>query len=422
MAITQQELGTRIRAAREASRMTQDQVAKNLGVSRPTVVQIEAGNRSVSSLDLDKVAYLFGRDLREFVAESFQAEDTLAALFRAQPDVVEQPATMEKMREKLRECMALGRELTNLERLVGIDRDLSAVATYTRQAPRNRWEAIQQGQRLAAEERRRLGLGSAPLPDLADLLESQGVRTGLVKLPEDVSGLTLSERNIGLFVVANRAHHHLRRRFSFAHEYAHVVVDRDRSGLVSRASDRDDLIEVRANSFAASFLMPEEGVRQFVAGLGKGSPSRAYAEVFDESGSVDAEGRSEPGSQAVQLYDVVQVAHYFGVSRLAALYRLRNLRLVSAAEFERQKALDDSGKGKQLADLLGLPEPDDAIVRNEFRHRFLGLALEAYRREEISRGKLRELATMVDLTADDLDRLVQDAGLDDDEPALAPTR
>ena len=419
MAITQQELGTRIRAAREASRMTQHQVAKHLGVSRPTVVQIEAGNRSVSSLDLDKVAYLFGRDLREFVAESFQAEDTLAALFRAQPDVVEQPAAMEKMREKLRECMALGRELTNLERLVGIDRDLSAVATYTRQAPRNRWEAIQQGQRLAAEERRRLGLGSAPLPALADLLESQGVRTGLVKLPEDVSGLTLSERNIGLFVVANRAHHHLRRRFSFAHEYAHVVVDRDRSGLVSRVSDRDDLIEVRANSFAASFLMPEEGVRQFVANVGKGSPSRTYAEVFDEAGSVDAEGRSEPGSQAVQLYDVVQLAHYFGVSRLAALYRLRNLRLASAAEFGEIKALDDAGKGRQLAELLGLPEPDDSIVRNEFHHRFLGLALEAYRREEISRGKLKELATMVDLTADDLDRLVKDAGLDDGEPALA---
>ena len=332
--------------------------------------------------------------------------------------MVEQPAVM----EKLRECMALGRELTNLERLVGIDRDLTAVATYTRQAPRNRWEAIQQGQRLAAEERRRLGLGSAPLPDLADLLETQGVRTGLVELLEDVSGLTLSDRNIGLFVVANRAHHHLRRRFSFAHEYAHVVVDRDRSGLVSRASDRDDLIEVRANSFAASFLMPEEGVRQFVAGLGKGRPSRTYAEVFDEAGSVDVEGRSEPGSQAVQLYDVVQLAHYFGVSRLAALYRLRNLRLVSAAEFEQLKALDDAGKGRQLAELLGLPEPDDSIVRNEFRHRFLGLALEAYRREEISRGKLKELATMVDLTAEDLDRLVEDAGLDDDEPALARTQ
>ena len=137
------------------------------------------------------------------------------------------------------------------------------------------------------------------------------MRTGIVKLPEDVSGLTLSDRNIGLFVVGNRAHHHLRRRFSFAHEYAHVVVDRDRAGLVSRTTDRDDLVEVRANAFAAGFLMPEEGVRQFIAGLGKGKPSRAYAEVFDEAGSVNVEGRSGPGTQAVQLYDVVQIAHHF---------------------------------------------------------------------------------------------------------------
>jgi Zn-dependent peptidase ImmA (M78 family)/DNA-binding XRE family transcriptional regulator len=408
MAITQQELGHRIRTAREVCRMTQDDAAKHLGVSRPTFVQIEAGNRSVSSLELDKLAYLFGRDIREFVADSFQEQDALAALFRAQADVAGQPAVL----EKLRECMAIGRELTNLERLVGLDRDLAAVASYSMPSPRNRWEAIQQGQRLAEEERRRLGFGSAPVPDLGELLESQGVRTGLVDLPEDISGLTLSGREVGLFVVANRAHHRLRRRFSLAHEYAHVVVDRERFGLISRASDRDDLVEVRANAFAANFLMPEDGVRQFVAGLGKGKPSRLYAEIFDESESLNIEGRSEPGTQAVQLYDLVQLAHHFGVSRLSSLYRLRNLRLVTEAEFGHLKTLEDAGKGKQLARRLGLPEPDHGEMRSEFKHRFLGLALEAFRRDEISRGKLRELASMVGLVRSDLDKLIEDAGID----------
>lgn len=99
--------------------MPQDDAAKHLGVSRPTFVQIEAGNRSVSSLELDKLAYLFGRDIREFVTDVFHEEDSLTALFRAQPAVVGEPAVL----DKLRECMALGRELTNLERVVGIDRD-----------------------------------------------------------------------------------------------------------------------------------------------------------------------------------------------------------------------------------------------------------------------------------------------------------
>jgi transcriptional regulator with XRE-family HTH domain len=396
--------------------MTQDEAARQLGVSRPTFVQIEAGNRSVSSLELDKLAFLFGRDIREFMTDSFQEEDPLSALFRTQAEVVGQPAVL----EKLRECMALGRELTNLERLVGIDRDLSAIASYPLPIPKSRWEAIRQGQRLAEEERRRLGLGHASLPDLSELLESQGVRTGLVDLPEDISGLTLSERKIGLFVVANRAHHYLRRRFSFAHEYAHVVADRDRFGLISRASERDDLVEIRANAFAASFLMPEDGVRQFVAGLGKGRPSRAFAEIFDEAGSLNVEGRSEPGTQALQLYDVVQLAHHFDVSRLSMLFRLRNLRLVAEAECKHLMALDEQGKGKQLAELLGLPEPDHAEMRSEFKHRFLGLALEAFRRDEVSHGKLRELVAMVGLAADDLAQLVEDAGLDPDSTRPSP--
>ncbi len=396
--------------------MTQDDAAKHLGVSRPTFVQLEAGKRSVSSIELDKLAYLFGRDIREFVADSFQEEDSLSALFRAQLAVVGEPFVL----EKLRECMAIGRELTNLEHLVGIDRDLATVASYPLPSPKTRWEAVQQGQRLAEEERRRLGLGNAPLPDMGELLESQSVRTGLVDLPDDVSGLTLSDRKVGLFVVANRAHHYLRRRFSFAHEYAHVVADRERFGLISRASERDDLIEVRANAFAANFLMPEDGARQFVAGLGKGKASRAFAEVFDEAGSLNVEGRTEPGTQALQLYDVVQLAHHFGVSRLSSLFRLRNLRLVTAAEFDHLKALDDQGKGKQLAELLGLPEPDHTEMRSEFKHRFLGLALEAFRRDEVSHGKLRELVAMVGLAADDLDQLIEDAGIDADASSPTP--
>lgn len=140
--------------------------------------------------------------------------------------------------------------------------------------------------------------------------------------------------------------------------------------------------------------MPENGVRLFISRLGKGKPSRTYADVYDEAGTVNVEGRAAPGSQTVQLYDVVQLAHYFGVSRLSSLYRLRNLRLVTETEFNQLKAADDAGEGKQVADFIGLPEPDHTDLRNKFHHRFLGLALEAFRREQISRGKLTELAQM----------------------------
>ena len=407
MPITPNELSRRIRASREACGLTQEQVAEHLGVSRPTVVQIEQGKRSVSSLELDRLAHLFGRDIREFVAEHFEGADALAALFRAEAAVLDQPAVV----EALRDCVAIGRELRNLQQLLGTENATGAAAAYSLPSPSSRWEAIQQGDRLAQDERRRLGLGATALPDLAELLETQGVCTGLVDLPDDVSGLTLNDSKVGLFVIANRAHHVLRRRFSFAHEYAHVLADRDRFGLISRGSDRSNLVEVRANVFAAGFLMPEEGVRAFLAGLGKGKPSRHSSMVFDETTSIRVEGRTPPGSQAVQLYDVVQLAHHFGTSRIACLYRLRNLQLISEAELENLRGLDDSGRGRDLAAALGLQEPDHDEARNWFLHRVLGLALEAYRREEISRGKLVELAAMLDVDRDFVAVLLDEAGL-----------
>ena len=264
---------------------------------------------------------------------------------------------------------------------------------------------------------RRAGHGAAP--DMVELLETQGVRTAVVDLPPDVSGLTLSDGQVGLFIVANAAHHAWRRRFSFAHEYAHVLVDRDRSGLISRSSQKNDLPEIRANAFAAAFLMPREGVRQFVTGLGKGRASRAYADVFDDADAIAVEGRSEPHSQDFQVYDLVQIAHHFGVSRVSALYRLQNLRLIAEEEFARLKESDDAGHGRKVADLLGLPDPDPA-VRNEFRHRFVGLGLEAYRRHQITRGKLVELGAMVDLDAQATNQLIEQGGLGDDSDDSEP--
>lgn len=409
MPLNQKELGRRLRVAREACRMTQEAVAERLGVSRSTVAQMELGNRAVTSLELDRLAGLYGRDIREFFIDEFQEESALVALFRAHPDVVEQG----DVADALRHCVALGREVTNLERLLGIDWDLGAVAVYPVPPPRTKWQAIQQGDRVAEEERRRLRLGMAPIANVAEVLEPQGVRTALVNLPEDVSGLTLSHSSVGLFVVANRGHHILRRRFSYAHEYAHVLLDRDRLGLISRAADRDELLEVRANAFAACFLLPEDGIRQFMTTIGKGAASRQTAGVFDEAGVVEARIRTAPRSQDVQLYDVVELAEHFGVSRLAALYRLRNLGLLTEAELEALKQQEETGRGRELASLLELREPDHEAARNEFRHRFLNLALEAFRRGEISRAKLAELAKMVDLGADELNHLLRQTGLDD---------
>lgn len=407
MGVSLREMGRRLRTARESCGLTQEDVARRLGVSRPTVAQIELGNRAVTTIELDKLAYLFGRDIQEFLAEDFEEEDALAILFRAEPEI----AHHEDVAESLRSCIALGREVTNLEVLLGIDREFAGAVSYQVSAPRSRWDAIQQGERVAEQERRRLGLGWAPCPPLPELLETQGVRTGIVDLPEEISGITISNQRVGLFIVANRRHAPARRRFSFAHEYAHVLFDRRMKGIVTRASDRDELVEVRANSFAAAFLMPSEGVRQFVNALGKGQPSRAIAQVYDEEGAVQAEGRAAPGSQDLQLYDLVHIAHYFGVSRLAALFRLRNLKLVTQAEMDELKSADEAGYGLELARLFNLSDAEDRDAADTFRHRVLGLAMEALRRDLITVTKLTGVAALLGMRDEEVTQLLDRSGL-----------
>ena len=194
MELTREELGRRIRSARETCGLTQEQLGDSAGLTRVAVGQIEAGARSVSSLELDRLAHAVGRDIKSFFAKSFVERDALSALFRSDEEVAEQAELLKALQDSL----ALGREMTNLERLLAIDRAQLLTASYELPIPKSRWDAIQQGQKVAAEERQRLGLGAAPIGDLSELLESQGVRTGIVSLPENISGLTLVDATIGV--------------------------------------------------------------------------------------------------------------------------------------------------------------------------------------------------------------------------------
>jgi len=392
MPVNQEEIGRRLRAAREAASLTQEQAGGRIGLSRSAIAQIELGNRSVSSIELDRLGFLYGRDIRDFFSEEFAREDSLLALFRADPDIAAQPETG----DALRRCVALGRELTNLERLVGVlDESLCAVR-YAVPEPRFRYEAIKQGAGLADQERRRLSLGDAPIEDISELLQRQGIRTGMIDLPGDVSGLSFFDRKIGPFAIANRRERIVRRTFSFAHEYAHVLVDCDSRGIISRAGDRDGLREVRANAFAANLLLPEAGVRQFLAELGKGGESRLFVETpTDDDQATALEARGGSATQEIRLHQVALLAHHFRTSRAMVLYRLRNLQLVSERQLKALLEQEQCGRGREIARLLQLPEPDHALERNRFRPRFLTLALEAFAQEKITRSKLEELFAIV---------------------------
>jgi hypothetical protein len=90
-------------------------------------------------------------------------------------------------------------------------------------------------------------------------------------------------------------------------------------------------------------------------------------------------------------------------------------RVITEEELQRLKEQEEVGLGNTMAALLDVPEPDHEAVRNEFRHRFLSLGLEALRRGEITRQKLDELSQMVHIEPHQLERSLQAMGLDNPE-------
>ena len=404
MPITQLELARRLRAARKACHVTQAQAAEGLGVARSAVSQIETGQRGVSGLELHRLAQIYSRDVGDFLQDRFEESNPVTAVFRAHPELRESTAAT----ASLRLCGELNREVANLHELLELDRGISTIPEYSLRPPRSKWAAVQQGSTAAEKERRRLDLGIAPLPDIANILGAQGISTVLADMDDGISGLTLISADGNVLVAANRTHHILRRRFSFAHEYAHVLLDRELKAILSHTRDRSSLMEVRANAFAASFLMPAEGVRSYVNALSKGLGSRTRADTFDEEAATRVEGRKRVDTQNIELHDVVRMAHHFGVSCAAMLYRLKGLDFVTEEERSSLATQDSAGLAKALRGFLGLPELDDSDGEKRVHARFLAMAIEAYTRGKITRRKLDELGRLVRVP--DLSQRLRQAG------------
>jgi len=60
---SRQEMGVRLRDAREYLGYSQEEAAKALDVSRPAITNMESGQRNVQALELGKLARLYGRSV-----------------------------------------------------------------------------------------------------------------------------------------------------------------------------------------------------------------------------------------------------------------------------------------------------------------------------------------------------------------------
>ena len=69
--LSQKEIGKRIMGLRKAKGLSQDELARNLGIPRSSLAQVELGNRYVDVLELHKLSLLLEFSLDEFLSKDF---------------------------------------------------------------------------------------------------------------------------------------------------------------------------------------------------------------------------------------------------------------------------------------------------------------------------------------------------------------
>ncbi len=319
----QSQVGKRLREAREAAGLTQQQAADWLGIRRPAIAEIESGKRAVKSDELARLSSLYGRSLSWLaVGETGPEELVTAALFRAGDSV--DPTLRREASLMARRCHLLAK----VEHSLGQTRTTTQTRRYVDEtALLDQTRAYEHGRAVAYQERDRLGLGmTAPLRDPWGIVEGAGLHVLLLHLGSNhhVDGIFTRLANDKACVGVNVDKWVFRQVFTVVHEYAHAILD---SGLQSELCDTSQgwrpaeqhlyaNRELRANQFAAVFLVPQEALVSYVE-------SRGMIRYTRER------GRHVTGLSPVEL---VRAQDYFGVSSEMLLWRLQNENLLNATE------------------------------------------------------------------------------------------
>lgn len=371
-------LGARLVEAREARRLTQDDVAQVLGVTRVMVSHWERGQRNPSEHVLERLAGLYGV--------------TLQALLEGGPPGVGTDLAELLYRDADGDVDAQARAgLEEFVRFLDVYADL--VERFDpgfrplRQSPfrlHRRFTSKEDIRRKAMEVRAHLRLGFAPLSDLQAVLDTLGItvyRAPLGSVPQrSVSGAFLNHPRLGMSILVNIESTLGRQKFTVAHELAHALYHSDSGNRVVSRWGRDDERERFADQWAGEFLVPLEGLRHAAESLG--------AKVI-----------ADPDH-------AVYLQRYFRVSYAMMLTRLRQARLMDPAA----APLLERAQPLVIASRLGYRVSAEEWRRRpgrwgieRFPRRFVRLLTQAMRHDRVS---VASAASLTGLTVDEISELV----------------
>ena len=352
-------LSERLVAARKAAGITQEAAAAHLGLSRPTFIAIEKGQRRPRPEELAKLAELYKSPLNQLLRMGAPPVPLRPHLRSFLDDLA---SGADEIASAVSALTGYVDDYQFLEKLFGA-RSLTAFPPQVRipPGPLDRF-----AEHCAQEERTRLKLGAhQPIDDLRRTLEEAGLHVFMDALDSKLAGLYVFVPDFGYCILVNRKHPEARRRWTVAHEYGHFLVDRERPGVDYLAPpQRKQESERFADLFGPAFLMPGAGVQ-----------TRFYEEA-ERTGDF-------------KVADLCRLAQYFGVSVMAMALRLESLALIPRGSWDQ---IDVSRVSiSRLNEEAGLYRSGDRESADPYPRRYKSLAVQAFLEARITEGQLAKL-------------------------------
>jgi Zn-dependent peptidase ImmA (M78 family)/DNA-binding XRE family transcriptional regulator len=326
--------------ARKTLALSRQDVASRLNFSEQELAAWEEGLAEPSVEVLWSLAELYGRDVDYFVRDYGGIPSTLN--FR-----LTVPHRLEELSVETRHAIA------EFDELCRSAREVEAVLELQRWKPPPSYSGVS-GDQVAELERRRLGLGDRPVPDIRALVESQRILCFHLAVPGDeFSGLSWVHPRYGPSILVNAGDNPGRRAFTTAHEYGHLLRRDGDSVCDIRDLDAGMTVEKQANLFATSFLMPVSDV-------------------------LTTFRRRDLSSNSLGLSELASLARRYGVSLEAMRIRLKELDLASDEILQLRLDLPPSR-------YFGRPRPK---WRRRLGDTVASRIMEAYANGQISTAKL----------------------------------
>jgi len=361
--LSAQEIGRRLRLARENAGILQDDAAQVIGMSRPTLVSIEKGARRVRIQELQRLARHYGISVNALLRREAVHTD-LVPRFR-------------KLRETEDKDTAEAVQLFNnlikadveLENVLGIERRRN----YSPEHGVNEGDVIALAEQHAQDLRDWLGLGPGPIADIFSVIElGLGIRLYQRRLPSKVAGLFTYEDAVGACILLNANHPLPRRIQSAAHELGHFYGTRHSPEVLELDEKFLSREERYANAFGRAFL----------------TPAASFSESFRQLKEIT-------GKTTRRL--IILLAHQYNISRQACGLRLEELGLAKKgtwAWFEKNGGIPEKDVREVLGEMNDRRDPAKGDADRLISHRMSLMAHAAWKRELMSEGQLAELLSV----------------------------